>query len=342
MKFGDKVTGNTFKLTGEFIVSGKEGVYAQMREHIEDEDEDPVVDIEFEDKPREEIKKETVAIVPGAFKPPHKGHADMVKRYITGKGIPSKADKVIIIISKPTIKGRYLPIQETEVTATHSEKMWKNILLPSVGLGAPEVTVVQSPMASPIQAAYEYIGKNSSLDPITQRVILGASDKPDTRTGLPDWHRWQGAIETSKEEIDSEGNVIKLEILDPKAYAVECLDRSCDKPFSATDMRELVSKLLDNPDNKEAKNELSEFIPRKDIKKLLKIFRDEELEDDPEELEEMSSVGGGSMAFGVQPVVRPVRKKPKKAKKKKKQQENVDTTLIDDVMRLIMERGIML
>ena len=27
--------------------------------------------------------------------------------------------------------------------------------------------------------------------------------------------------------------------------------------------------------------------------------------------------------------------------KKKKQQENIDTSLIDDVMRLIMERGIM-
>ena len=50
MPFGDKVASNTFKLTGEFIVSGQEGVYAQMLKE-ENEDEDPVIDVEFEDEP---------------------------------------------------------------------------------------------------------------------------------------------------------------------------------------------------------------------------------------------------------------------------------------------------
>jgi len=36
---------------------------------------------------------ETVAIVPGAFKPPHRGHLDMVKHYA------DNADRVVVMVS---------------------------------------------------------------------------------------------------------------------------------------------------------------------------------------------------------------------------------------------------
>ena len=63
----------------------------------------------------------TVAVVPGAYKPPHKGHLDMVRKYA------DMADEVVVIISKPTKKGRYLP-DGTEITSRFS-KYGKRLLL---------------------------------------------------------------------------------------------------------------------------------------------------------------------------------------------------------------------
>ena len=134
--------------------------------------------------------------------------------------------------------------------------------------------------------------------------------------------------------VGDDGNVVKLEILDPESHAVECLDRSCGLPFSATDMREMVSKLLKNPNDKEINNQLTEFIPKDKIDVLLSIFRDEEIKKPSKELEEVS-VSGGAGGYGGPFSGKIKRRKPKK------QQENIDTSLIDDVMRLIMERGIM-
>ena len=61
---------------------------------VDDESDDPVVDSDY---------PKTIAVVPGAYKPPHKGHLDMVRKYA------EMADEVVVIISKPTKQGRYLP-----------------------------------------------------------------------------------------------------------------------------------------------------------------------------------------------------------------------------------------
>ena len=45
----------------------------------------------------------TIGVVPGAFKPPHKGHLSMVE------ALAENADKVIVIVSTPTGSGRALP-----------------------------------------------------------------------------------------------------------------------------------------------------------------------------------------------------------------------------------------
>jgi cytidyltransferase-like protein len=62
----------------------------------------------------------TVAVVPGAFKPPHKGHLDMVRKYA------ANADEVVVIISKPTKQGRYLP-DGREITSEDSLKIWQTL-----------------------------------------------------------------------------------------------------------------------------------------------------------------------------------------------------------------------
>ena len=55
---GEKFTGEISEQEDEFDIG--------------DEDDDPVVDADY---------PKTVAVVPGAFKPPHKGHLDMVRKY---------------------------------------------------------------------------------------------------------------------------------------------------------------------------------------------------------------------------------------------------------------------
>ena len=279
---------------------------------FEDENEDPVVDSEFVPK------KKTVAIIPGAFKPPHQGHADMVQKYA------DKADKVIILISKPTVAGRYLdPVdkksEKTEILQSHSEQIWRDVFLPQISGTEIEIDT-KSDYANPIQAAYDYIGINGPLDPKEWRVILGASDKPDDN-GIPDWHRWKGAHKYAKDG---------LEIMDIEENAVECTDRACGTPFSATTMRELISELRKNPNNSELRKALSEFIPEERINDLLSIFGP---------LKEESGVGavggyGAPFPLGSSSV----RKWPAK-KKKKKKNENIDMSLVNEVYELLIERG---
>ena len=106
-----------------------------VMKELEDENEDPVVDLEFEDEP---IQGETVAIVPGAFKPPHAGHLDMVEKYT------QDADRVVVLISAPTKNARKLP-NGKEITAEHSRQIW-NLFVGS----NPKVEVYQSSHASPV------------------------------------------------------------------------------------------------------------------------------------------------------------------------------------------------
>ena len=51
--------------------------------------------LELEDEDGDPVGGRTLAIVPGAFKPPHLGHLSMVKQYA------SEADEVVVLISSP-------------------------------------------------------------------------------------------------------------------------------------------------------------------------------------------------------------------------------------------------
>ena len=51
---------------------------------------------------------ETIAIFPGSFKPPHRGHLEVLKT------IAQNADKALVIVSKPLRSQRTLPISGRE------------------------------------------------------------------------------------------------------------------------------------------------------------------------------------------------------------------------------------
>ncbi len=139
---------------------------------IEDESDDPVIDADY---------PKTIAIVPGAFKPPHKGHLDMVRKYA------AMADEVIVLISMPTKSGRSLP-NGKELTANDSLAIWKIL---TADLSNVVVGFFNDPeIRSPISAAYAIAGAAEEREgaarkvepnifpiPAGSDIILGASTK---------------------------------------------------------------------------------------------------------------------------------------------------------------------
>jgi len=263
----------------------------ELGEPEEDESDDPVVDADY---------PKTVAVVPGAFKPPHKGHLDMVRKYA------NIADEVVVIISKPTKQGRYLP-DGREITSADSLKIW-NALTSDI----PNVRVEASKdHASPITAAYDFIGDKGSLN-VEDKVILGASTKDD------DWKRWVGAEKYVKDGII---------LLDPEKTAVGPTMRASGEPYSATEFR----TALGNPENRE---EIADFVGEENVDAVLDILG-------IGAVEETSAMGGGAVGGFSGPLGSTSGKKRRNAQQDTIiRQENIDLSIVDEVMKLITGRGI--
>lgn len=109
-----------------------------------------------------------IALVPGAFKPPHKGHLEMVKEYA------SKVDKVVIFVSP-------LPrelLNGGEISYVLSKKIWKTYL--DVEGLSKKVEVMESPVNSPVAASLHFVANENNIEEWAQpgdTVILGVSTK---------------------------------------------------------------------------------------------------------------------------------------------------------------------
>lgn len=118
---------------------------------------------------------DSVAIIPGAFKPPHIGHAGMVDHYL------ALADKVIVYISDPKSAKSMRSIGGTVVTPEMSKAIWEIMLA-----GKPNVEVQISSAPSPVTIAYDAVMPanpekdypGTPYEPGTT-VYLGASVKGD-------------------------------------------------------------------------------------------------------------------------------------------------------------------
>ena len=104
--------------------------------------------LELEDEDGDPVGGRTIAIVPGAFKPPHLGHLSMVKQYA------SEADEVVVLISSPLKASR--GVAGKAISAQDSKKIW-DMLLADQGLSNVRVEI--SPKPSPVMATYEYVGE---------------------------------------------------------------------------------------------------------------------------------------------------------------------------------------
>jgi cytidyltransferase-like protein len=98
----------------------------------------------------------TIALFPGAFKPPHKGHFAVVKKLL------EKADQVVILISPKTREG---------VTVDESLAVWE--LYKTLLDGSVEVRVASG---TPVQEAYRVARDNPDT-----KFILAAGKDEDSR-----------------------------------------------------------------------------------------------------------------------------------------------------------------
>ena len=171
--------------------------------------------LELEDEDGDPVGGRTIAIVPGAFKPPHLGHLSMVKQYA------SEADEVVVLISSPLKASR--GVNGKTISARDSQQIWE-MLLSDQGLSNVRVEI--SPKPSPITATYEYIDKDGPLEPGV-RLVLGASQKGG------DFKRWKSAAKYVKPGV---------ELLPPEETAVVPANRPNGEPFSATDARKMLEQ----------------------------------------------------------------------------------------------------
>jgi len=306
-----------------------------LKEQFEEElPEDEWYSDEYEtlgDRKFADTPGQTIALVPGAFKPPHRGHADMVRRYATGDGVP-KADRTIILISNPEGAKRKLPHDGSEVSAEHSERIWETVFSDVTNLPGVEVRVADSEMRSPVSIAYEYISETSPLDiKAGDSVILGASRKDR------DFMRWKGASEYKKKKRG-------VNVLAGEEYAVVPSERSDNKPFSASDSRQLVSNLVNNPDDAESLRQLAEYIPQNKINQLFNILGQPSpvstMEQDPVNETSLGGGGPGGAPGNVTGYSGPLQSGSGNPKKKPRKKKNENLVIVNEVMKLIMERGI--
>lgn len=153
--------GHTYKFTGNFApVNQILGLFKYGRGKIP-----PIQNL------KEQVsKKADVALYPGAFKPPHRGHLAVIK------ALKKQARKVVVLISNPMGATRALPLSKTVITAEKAKEMFEKMLGGMAG-----VEVIISPDPTPVTAAFQYV-ENAPSDglstaPEGSTVILGCGDK---------------------------------------------------------------------------------------------------------------------------------------------------------------------
>jgi hypothetical protein len=177
-------------------------------------------DLEEAEEVSHTAPERVLAILPGAYKPPHRGHFEMALHYA---GI---ADVVAIYISSLDREG---------VDFNTSRAIW-NIYKSSSrdpNAGRIEILPKASENNSPVGAALEFVSNENGDPNLAQpgdHVILGASTKSDSR-GSPDYMRFKDAQKYYGPGVS--GGMIE----DTAKYAFKI---TSDEPLSARDFRTAV------------------------------------------------------------------------------------------------------
>ena len=246
--------GKTYKLTGNFApinqIMGL-GRYSRGAKKEVSEDiigEDPTPEVE-EDVP--EVSRK-IAVFPGKFKPPHRGHLHLVSETLA-KG----ADKVVVLVS---------PLSKGDISAEESMSVW-NLYLSAANVDASRVIVMRSPYNSPVMAAYSIMDEpipglsNLGIPQPGDMIIPVASTKPDDR-GVSDIQRFAKFSQYSP----------KLDGVTPADVKDWAVDPELDAAgtYNASDFRAAL----------DAGQDISRFIPdgvsQDEVRHLLNFYTSEE------------------------------------------------------------------
>ena len=205
--------GHTYKFTGNFApINQILGLFKYGRGTVPalqalDEEEANTADSEAE------MCEAVYVTIPGAFKPPHRGHYQMVEHYATL--FPNGTVTVLVSPLAASERKGFDATTQADVGVKESLGIW-NMYTNHL----TNVTVIVSDMRSPVQATYEFVGDEGPLQK-GDCVMPGASTKGG------DEKRWssfaKGAQKYAKEGVA---------ILDPIQNAF-----TPQENLSATDLR---------------------------------------------------------------------------------------------------------
>ena len=165
--------------------------------------------------------KAVYVTIPGAFKPPHRGHYQMVEHY--ANLFPSGIITVLVSPLKASERGGFDPETQADVDVKESVAIWK---LYTNNLS--NVAIKVSDMRSPVRATYEFV---ENLDPLDVGEDAEPAEKicvvPGASTKGGDEQRWSSFAKNAQ-SYAKEG----VTVLDPISNAF-----SPKEDLSATGLR---------------------------------------------------------------------------------------------------------
>ena len=249
--------GHTYKFTGNFAPMnqllglfkyGRKGIPAM--EKLDENFINEVFDTFLENLGQEKY----VILIPGGFKPPHKGHKEMIEYYASQGNV----DKVVVISGEGKSRDG--------VTREMSERVFRELY----GLDDEKIEFINSGGASPMAFAYDLLGS----DPFAEyhegaTIAIGCSDKTDKR-GVPDSKRAEdfvGWLAKDGEKQQAARETLDLYGVKVDMYPVCAISSEGDIELSASTLR----KALMVGDDKTIQAHLPDGVNIEDFKAIVNI-----------------------------------------------------------------------
>ena len=166
----------------------------------------------------------TIALFPGSFKPPHKGHV------LAAEALAEDADIIYIFVSAPQLSGRSLKSGAT-ISAEQAIQCWNTMIDKSPIKNKAKVMVGPEGVASPMMTAINFIQHQPSPDnlyaaPENATVILGVGAKGS------DADRYGGKIMQKSKEMRPDLTVV-TKAVGPFTHSQEYLNLLDEHPAIA-------------------------------------------------------------------------------------------------------------
>ena len=245
--------GVTYKLTGNFAPANQIlGMERFQRFGPIEPASDEEQGIQGETKPL------TIAILPGSFKPPHKGHLRALEAIEERSGSESlpEIDKYLVIISSPIAAGRPLPMSGKIISAEQAKQMWMIMLDKSPVKNKVQLIVGDAQNTSPMRITYNYVlgqpdPTNLLVAPKDSSIVLVVGDKEDDASRFsgmrekvakarPDLELFPGVVPVAKHDTEYISFMKRNETIRSKM-------KSNFEDFNASDMRFMMDFASKDP-----------------------------------------------------------------------------------------------